>query len=440
VTAAVKSPRVLFPIVGIAGLLAGIALARLVIFPPVVVDAPAADVAPAAVAARRSTQESPADAAAGSLLQQLSAGEAKRLAEVLAQVRREYVDEIPDSKLLEAAMRGLLAGLDPHSAYLDPREYEELRRGAAGNYPGIGIEVAADNGFIKVQRPLEESPAARAGIRAGDLILRIDGEPVGANVAAAIDQMRGPAGSLVKLTVRRAAGDELVDVVLERARVEVHSVSGARLDRRYAYLRIAAFSDTTPADFERTVQRLRREQPDLRGVVIDLRNNPGGVLEAAVAVADAMLEEGNIVVARGRAADARFRMDARPGELLGGIDVAVLVNGASASAAEIVAGALKDNGRALLVGRRTYGKGSVQSVIPLPDGYAIKLTTSRYATPSGAYINERGIAPDVALAGPDSAPTDPSVDDEVRAAMRELQRRSPRGDRTAANKDKDPRA
>jgi carboxyl-terminal processing protease len=337
-------------------------------------------------------------------------------------------------------MRGLLAGLDPHSAYHDPREYEELRRGAAGNYPGIGIEVAADNGFIKVQRPLEESPAARAGIRAGDLILRIDGEPVGANVAAAIDQMRGPAGSLVKLTVRRAAGDELVDVVLERARVEVHSVSGARLDRRYAYLRIAAFSDTTPADFERTVQRLRREQPDLRGVVIDLRNNPGGVLEAAVAVADAMLEEGNIVVARGRAADARFRMDARPGELLGGIDVAVLVNGASASAAEIVAGALKDNGRALLVGRRTYGKGSVQSVIPLPDGYAIKLTTSRYATPSGAYINERGIAPDVALAGPDSAPTDPSVDDEVRAAMRELQRRAPRGDRTAANKDKDPRA
>lgn len=435
-----KSPRALFPVVGIAGLLAGIALARLVIFPPPEADALTAAAAPSAGAAPGSTQGSPADAAAGPLLQQLPAGEAKRLAEVLAQVRREYVDEVPDSKLLEAALRGLLAGLDPHSAYLDPREYEELRRDAAGNYPGIGIEVAADNGFIRVQRPLEDSPAARAGIRAGDLILRIDGEPVGANVAAAIDQMRGPAGSLVKLTVRRAAGEELVDVVLERARVEVHSVSGARLDPHYAYLRIAVFSDTTPADFERTVQRLRRDQPDLRGVVIDLRNNPGGVLEAAVAVADAMLEEGNIVVARGRAADARFRMDARPGELLDGIDVAVLVNGASASAAEIVAGALKDNGRALLVGRRTYGKGSVQSVIPLTDGHAIKLTTSRYATPSGAYINERGIAPDVALAGPDSAPTDPSVDDEVRAAMRELQRRVPRGARTAATKDKDPRA
>ena len=419
--AAVKPLRVLFPIVGIAGLLAGVLLARFVIFPPL-------DQLPAAAS-------TPQDAGpAVPIPQPLPAADARRLAEVVAQIRRDYVDEIPDGKLIEGALRGLLAGLDAHSEYLDPREYEELRRGAAGNYPGIGIEVSADNGFIKVQRPLEESPAARAGIRAGDLILRIDGEPVGANVAAAIEQMRGPAGSLVKLTVRRAAGDELVDVVLERARVEVHSVSGERLDAGYGYLRIAAFSDTTPADFERTVERLRREQPELRGIVIDLRNNPGGVLEAAVAVADTMLDQGNIVSARGRAADARFRMDAKPGQILEGIDIAVLVNGASASAAEIVAGALKDNGRALLVGRRTYGKGSVQSVIPLADGHAIKLTTSRYATPSGAYINERGIAPDVALAGPDSAPTDPSIDDEVRAAMRELQRRAPRSTRTAENK------
>ncbi|MBM4239842.1 MAG: S41 family peptidase [Gammaproteobacteria bacterium] len=406
--------------VGIAGLLAGVLLARFVIFPPA---------EQLAVATPTRSAESTAP-----LLQQLPTADARRLAETLAQIRREYVDEIPDGKLIESALRGLLAGLDAHSEYLDPRAYEELRRGAAGNYPGIGIEVSADNGFIKVQRPLEESPAARAGIRAGDLILRIDGEPVGANVAAAIEQMRGPAGSLVKLTVRRAAGDELVDVVLERARVEVHSVSGEPLDAGYAYLRIAAFSDTTPADFERTIAQLRRDQPALRGIVIDLRNNPGGVLEAAVAVADAMLDQGNIVSARGRTAAAKFRMDAKPGQLAQGIDIAVLVNGASASAAEIVAGALKDNGRALLVGRRTYGKGSVQSVIPLADGYAIKLTTSRYATPSGAYINERGIAPDVALAGPDSAPTDPSVDDEVRAAMRELQRRAPKGTRTAENR------
>ena len=431
-----KNPRFLLPLIGVAGLLAGVALARLVIFPSAA--GPATASAGAAYAPGVRDAALPADDVAANLLRQLPADEAQRLAAVLAQVRREYVDEVPDSRLLEGALRGMLAGLDAHSAYLDPREYEELRRGAAGNYPGIGIEVTAENGFIKVQRPLDDSPAARAGIRAGDLILRIDGEPVGANVAAAIDQMRGPAGSLVRLTVRRAAGDELVDVVLERARVEVHSVSAARLEAQYAYLRIAAFSETTPGDFARTVRELRREQPKLRGVVIDLRNNPGGVLEAAVEVADAMLDAGNIVVARGRAADARFRMDARTGQLLDGVDIALLVNGASASAAEIVAGALQDNDRALLVGRRTYGKGSVQSVIPLPDGHAIKLTTSRYATPSGVYINERGITPDIVLAGPDSAPTDPSVDDEVRAALRELQRRAPRGTRTAENRD--PRA
>lgn len=388
-------------------------------------------VAPEPAAASGSVAASSSRVGVASNAAVLSMPQAQRLSEVLGQIRREYVDEVTDETLAEAAMRGMLAGLDEHSAYLDRREYEEIRRGAAGNYPGIGIEVIADNGFIKVQRPLEDSPAARAGILAGDLILRIDGEPVGANLAAAIEQMRGPAGSLVKLTVRRAEGNELVDVSLERARVDVHSVSAARLDEQYAYLRIASFSDTTPNDFERAVQRLRAAQPGLRGVVIDLRNNPGGVLESAVAVADSLLEGGNIVVARGRAPDARFRMDARPGQLLEGVALAVLVNGGSASAAEILAGALKDNGRALLVGRRTYGKGSVQSVIPLADGRALKLTTSRYATPSGEFINERGIDPAVVLSGPDAAPTDPTIDDEVRAAQRELQRRAPPATRTA---------
>jgi carboxyl-terminal processing protease len=423
-----NSPRVLLLSGVVAGVLAGVALARWVFF--VESDDPVLATpitAPPNAAA-------PPTGAASTLTQQLSAAELRRLTEVFAQVQREYVDEVPDDKLVDSAVRGMLSGLDAHSAYLDRREFEDIRRGAAGNYPGIGIEVSAENGFIKVQRPLEDSPAARAGIRAGDLILRIDGEPIGVNVADAIEQMRGPAGSLVRLTVRRAARDELVDVVLERARVEVHSVTGSRLDSRYAYLRIASFSDTTPADFRAVIERLRGELPELKGVVIDLRNNPGGVLESAVAVADAMLDQGNIVVARGRATDARFRMDAEPGQVLTGIEIALLVNGASASAAEIVAGALKDNGRALLVGRRTYGKGSVQSVIPLSNGHAIKLTTSRYATPSGTYINEQGIAPDVMLSGPDSAPTDPVVDDEVRAALRELQRRASRATRTAEAK------
>lgn len=423
-----NSPRVLLLSGVVAGVLAGVALARWVFF--VESDDPVLATpitAPPNAAA-------PPTGAASTLTQQLSAAELRRLTEVFAQIQREYVDEVPDDKLVDSAVRGMLSGLDAHSAYLDRREFEDIRRGAAGNYPGIGIEVSAENGFIKVQRPLEDSPAARAGIRAGDLILRIDGEPIGVNVADAIEQMRGPAGSLVRLTVRRAARDELVDVVLERARVEVHSVTGSRLDSRYAYLRIASFSDTTPADFRAVIERLRRELPELKGVVIDLRNNPGGVLESAVAVADAMLDQGNIVIARGRAADARFRMDAEPGQVLTGIEIALLVNGASASAAEIVAGALKDNERALLVGRRTYGKGSVQSVIPLSNGHAIKLTTSRYATPSGTYINEQGIAPDVMLSGPDSAPTDPVVDDEVRAALRELQRRASRATRTAEAK------
>jgi len=405
------SSRISLLMGSLVGLLVGVLLAYAVGLPRVAAGGGAAVTAPPALsAADRRTA--------------LAATEARRFAEVLGKIRGEYVDEVGDDRLVEAAMRGMLAALDDHSMYLDRREYEEIRRGAAGHYPGIGIEVVAHDGFIRVQRPLADSPAARAGILAGDLILRINGEPVGGNLAAAIEQMRGPAGSLVKLTVRRAVGDELVEVALERARVEVHSVAAAQLDAGYAYLRIAAFSDTTPTDFARAVQGLRAAQPNLRGVVIDLRNNPGGVLDSAVAVADALLERGNIVVARGRAADARFRMDARPGELLGGVALAVLVNGGSASAAEILAGALKDHGRALLVGRRTYGKGSVQSVIPLANGHALKLTTSRYATPSGAIINERGIDPEIVLSGPDAAPSDPSIDDEVRIAQRELQRRA----------------
>jgi carboxyl-terminal processing protease len=242
-------------------------------------------------------------------------------------------------------------------------------------------------------------------------------------VGAAIEQMRGPAGSLVKLTVRRAVGNELVDLVLERARVEVHSVTADTLAPGYAYLRIAAFSDTTVADFERAIAALRREPP-LRGVLIDVRNNPGGVLEAAVGVADALLAAGTIVRAEGRGANARFTLQAQPGELLPGVAVAVLMNGASASAAEILAGALKDNDRALLVGQRTYGKGTVQSIIPLSQGRALKLTTSRYARPSGEFIDQKGIEPDVYLPGPETASTDPAIDDEVRFTLRELQRRT----------------
>lgn len=366
-----------------------------------------------------------ADAAAPTaslLVEDLPPDEARRLSEIIGRVRREYVEDVSADRLLDEAARGMVASLDEHSAYLDRREYEDIRRGTAGSYPGIGIEVIAEGEAIKVLRPLDDSPASRAGILAGDEILRIDDAPVRADVAAAIEQMRGPVGSLVRLTLRREGSAELVDVALERTKVEVHSVSGMSLDRHHGYLRIASFSDTTPADFEGHVQELRKVSPELRGVVIDLRNNPGGVLEAAVAVADALLDSGNIVSGTGRTADARFRLDARPGQLLEGVQIVVLVNESSASAAEILAGALKDHSRARLIGRRTFGKGSVQSVIPLGDGRALKLTTSRYATPAGTLINERGIEPDIELEA-SAARLDfgqPQLDATVKAAQREL--------------------
>lgn len=352
-------------------------------------------------------------------VRELPASESRRIAEIIAQVQREYVDEVTPDRLLEQAMRGMVGGLDPYSAYLDRREYEELRRGAAGSYPGIGIEVSAEGEGIKVVRSLADSPAARAGIRGGDVILQIDNEPVGANVSAALEQMRGPPGSLVRLTLRRAESAELVSVALERAKVEVHSVSGEMLESGFAYVRIASFSETTRKDFDKVVRELSMTGR-LRGVVLDVRHNPGGVLEAAVEVADALLDSGNIVSATGRTAEANFRMDASQGQLLEGVPLVLLINGASASAAEILAGALKDNGRARLVGRRTYGKGVVQSVLPLADGRALKLTTSRYVTPAGVSIDETGIEPDVLLPGVDVLPIAARDDAEVKLALRTL--------------------
>jgi len=348
--------------------------------------------------------------------------DARRLAEILERVKLEYVDEVDDHALMENAVRGLVSGLDPYSAYLDRDEYDEIRLSTSGSYPGIGVEVAAEQDGIKVLRPIADSPADRAGLKTGDVIVRIDDAPVQVDVDAAIDQMRGPAGTQVKLSVRRPGAPQVIDLALERARVEVHSVSSQGLEPGFGYLRIVSFSDTTAQDVTRAVSNLLAQQQDapLEGLVIDLRNNPGGVLESAVEVADAFLASGVIVTADGRTPDARFRMDATPGELLGGTRIAVLVNGGSASAAEILAGALKDNGRAVLVGRRTYGKGSVQTVIPLADGRALKLTTSHYSTPSGAMIDQRGIDPDLPVEGPDEPPTDPRRDVEVRQALQAL--------------------
>jgi carboxyl-terminal processing protease len=333
--------------------------------------------------------------------------EASLFAEVYERIKREYVDEVDDHALMEKAVRGMVAALDPHSAYLDSEEFDEIRLSTMGSYPGVGIEVVAEDHVVKILKPIEGSPAQLAGLMSGDEIVKIDGADIGADLAGAIARMRGTSGSLVTLTVRRQGTPGVIEYAMRRAEVEVHSVSAETLEPGYGYVRITSFSETTADDLNRAVLHLKRDNPDgIKGLVLDLRNNPGGVLEAGVAVADDFLDAGVIVTADGRTPEARFQMDATPGDLIDGAPLVVLVNGGSASASEIVAGALKDHGRAVLVGRRTYGKGSVQTVMPLSHGGAVKLTTSRYFTPSGASIHGKGIVPDIVEDGPGEQPAD----------------------------------
>jgi carboxyl-terminal processing protease len=349
------------------------------------------------VQAEREVDSEPVSETAGA--GKLSLQDARLLTEVLEHVRTEYVDNIPDQKLVESAIRGLIADLDPHSAFLDPEEFDEIRISTTGEYSGVGIEVALEDGAVKVVTPIENTPAARAGVLAGDTILAVDGVPVDLdNLNDTIDRMRGKAGTQVKITIARSERPDPLEFLLARAAVQVHSVRDELLDAGVGYVRISHFSETTTPDLERALASLKkRNHGKLSGLVLDLRNNPGGVLEAAIGVSDVFLEQGTIVSANGRAADARFEMSAQPGDALEGAPIVVLVNGGSASASEIVAGALQDHHRAKLLGRQTYGKGSVQTVVPLSDGHAIKLTTSRYFTPSGASIHERGITPDVVI-------------------------------------------
>ena len=337
----------------------------------------------------------------------LTPAESAQLSEVIERVQREYVDTVSHPELVDDALRGMVSGLDPYSSYLDAEEYADLRVSTAGTYAGIGIEVSTADRALRVVRPFRDSPAAAAGIQSGDLISAIDGTPVGVDLDAAMAHMRGPRGSTVKLAVTRVGQTLPLESTVERAQVDVHSVAMANIDGGYVYARITAFSDTTAEDFVANIARLRRDMPAKpRGFVLDLRNNPGGVLESAVEVADQLLESGVIVTADGRTPAARFSMEATPGEVLPGVPVVVLVNGSTASAAEILAGALQDHHRALLLGRRTFGKGSVQTVMPLIEGRAIKLTTSRYFTPSGRSIQGHGIDPDHAFDSVDGVPLD----------------------------------
>ena len=356
--------------------------------------------------------------------------DARLLAEVLERVEREYVNPVDDHQLLQAAIRGMVSSLDPYSAYLDGDEYDEVKISSSGRYFGVGIELSIEDEQVVVIAPFDGSPAAQAGIRSGDIIVTIDGIPVNTNTLAdTIGRMRGAEGTPVKIGIMREGNPEPMVFTLKRSRVDLHSVRGEMLEPGLAYLRISQFSETTGDDLNTTLKDLRKHNgAPLKGLVLDLRDNPGGVLEAAVAVADAFLDSGVIVTAKGRTPDSKFEMDATPGDVLNGAPIVVLVNGGSASAAEIVAGALKDQHRAKLMGRTTFGKGSVQTIIPLSDDRAVKLTTSLYYTPSGVSINHRGIAPDIELERDSKPPATPAPegaplqqrDSEVKRALEEL--------------------
>jgi len=316
--------------------------------------------------------------------------------DVLGIVEQAYVVPVDDKKLIEAALQGMMGALDPHSNYLPPAGYGELQERTSGAYSGVGLTIQAEGGFVKVISPMDGGPAARAGVNAGDVISSIEGQnAAGLTVSQVSEKLRGAIGTSVKVTFLRD-GEEPREVTLTREVIKIDSVTG-RIEGDFAYLRISTFNENTGRELGETVTRLKRENPALKGYVVDLRNNGGGLLDAAIAVADAFLERGEIVSQRGRKADQIQRYSARPGDLTGGLPVVVLINYGSASASEIVAGALKDHQRATIVGLTTFGKGSVQTVIPLRGGAdgALSITTARYYTPSGASIQKIGIEPDL---------------------------------------------
>ncbi len=323
----------------------------------------------------------------------------RALSEVFGKIKENYVEEVKDTELLENAIRGMLTGLDPHSSYLDAKAFEELRVGTSGEFGGLGIVVGMEDGFVKVISPIDDTPAERAGVKSGDLIIRLDDKPVkGMGLDDAVKLMRGKPGSELSLTIAREGVDKPLIIDIKRAIIRVKSVKHKSLEPGYAYVRISQFQERTGDDLRKAISELKKENDGvLKGMVLDLRNNPGGLLDAAIAVSDTFLKKGVIVSVEGRNASNRLIRQAKPDEYLDGAPMVVLVNGGSASASEIVAGALQDNKRAVIMGFQTFGKGSVQTVVPLGEKRAIKLTTARYYTPSKRSIQAEGIVPDIKL-------------------------------------------
>jgi len=319
----------------------------------------------------------------------------RTFSDVFARIKRNYVEDVSDEDLLEHAIRGMLSGLDPHSSYLNTEQFQELRIGTSGEFGGLGIEVGMEDGFVKVVSPIDDTPAARAGMKTGDLIIRLDDKPVkGLALNDAVKLMRGKPGSDIVLTVVREGEDKPLNITITRAVIQVTSVRNRILEDGYGYVRVSHFQTKTPADMIKAIETMQIEGA-LNGLVLDLRNNPGGVLSAAVGISDAFLNDGLIVYTDGREEDSRLRYTASRGDILDGAPIVVLVNGGSASASEIVAGAMQDHGRGVVMGSKTFGKGSVQTIQNLPNGGAVKLTTARYYTPSGRSIQAQGIEPDI---------------------------------------------
>ena len=317
--------------------------------------------------------------------------------DVVERVRAEYVDPINDRELIENAVNGMLTGLDPHSNYLNAKSFRDMQVQTRGEFGGLGLEVTQENGIIKVVSPIDDTPAFRAGMKAGDLITGLDGHTVqGLTLNEAVEKMRGRPGTQIKLTIKRQGVDTPIEVSMTREVIKIQVVR-SRLEGDVGYVRVTSFNERTDPELRRHLNELRQKAgPDgLKGLILDLRNNPGGLLDQAVAVSGDFLTQGEIVSTRARHAEDSQRWNARSGDIANGLPVVVLINGGSASASEIVAGALQDHQRAVLVGTRSFGKGSVQTVIPLPGNGAMRLTTARYYTPSGRSIQGLGIAPDV---------------------------------------------
>ncbi|MCP1373115.1 S41 family peptidase [Dyella lutea] len=351
--------------------------------------------APAAAA----SSDAPAAASSAAGSDPVDLEDIRNFSRVYEVVRQAYVEKVDNKTLMKAAITGMLAGLDPHSEYLDKEGLAELNEDTTGAYSGLGIEVIEDGDTLRIVAPIDDTPASRAGIKPGDVIVKIDGKLVtDENIDKMFKDLRGAPGTRITLTIVHENSDKLVDLPLVREKISVPSVRVREIEPGYAYIRISQFQEDTAPDLEKKLGELIAKHGQPKGAILDLRSNPGGLLTSAVAVSDDFLNSGTIVTTRGRLADANMNFSAHPGDLLDGAPLVLLVDNGTASAAEIVSGALKDNHRALVVGRRTFGKGVVQTVLPLDATHAVKITTARYYTPNGTSIQAEGIKPDIALA------------------------------------------